>query len=33
MGKPKGREMLFWTKGGVSEFAEAMMDKPFPITL
>ena len=28
MGKPKGREMLFWTKAEYLKFAEAMMDKP-----
>ena len=28
MGKPKGREMLFWTKAENLKFAEAMMDKP-----
>ena len=27
MGKPKGREMLFWTKAEYLKFAEAMMDK------
>lgn len=28
MGKPKSREMLFWTKAEYLKFAEAMMDKP-----
>ncbi len=28
MGKPKEREMLFWTKAEYLKFAEAMMDKP-----
>ena len=28
MGKPKGREMLFWTKAEYLKFSEAMMDKP-----
>ena len=28
MGKPKGREMLFWTKEEYKLFAEEMMDKP-----
>ena len=28
MGKAKNKEMLFWTKGEYSRFADAMMDKP-----
>ena len=28
MGKPKSREMLFWTKAEYLKFAEDMMDKP-----